>query len=434
LAFNFLLESINDFDKEIMVVKDFKTAYKTVMDDHFPSRMEISFGEGKKRQTLVYEKVSWLIDNVEKGLRYGENPGQEAALYKLVNGNLCLGDVKCIQSGRYLASDVELLQSGKHPGKTNITDVDNALNILRYLTETPCVVIVKHNNPCGVAKGVSLAEAYDKANMADRVAAFGGAIALNREVDRETAELIVENYAEVVVAPKFAEGVLDIFARKKNLRVMRIANMSRLQEYDGERFVDFKSLIDGGIIAQWSFVPKARKKQDFIPAQATYKGKEYKINRLPTDKEYEDLIFGWMVEAGVTSNSVLYVKDGVTVGIGTGEQDRVGVAEIARDKAYRKLADRICWETHKIPYNNLKDESARTEIDREVAERKGGLIGSCMVSDAFFPFRDGVDVGIREGVTAVIQPGGSERDFESIEACNEADVAMVFTGQRSFKH
>lgn len=417
-----------------MPTKDFKTAYKTIMDDHFPSRMEISFGEGAGRQTLVYEKVSWLIDNVEKGLRYGENPGQEAALYKLVNGNLCLGEVKCIQPGRHLVSDVELLQSGKHPGKTNITDADNALNILRYLTETPCVVIVKHNNPCGVAKAAPLAEAYDKANMADRVAAFGGAIALNREVDRETAEMIVKNYAEVVVAPEFAEGVLGIFARKKNLRVMRIANMSRLQKYDGERFVDFKSLIDGGIIAQWSFVPKARKKQDLIPAQAAYKGKEYKINRVPTDKEYEDLIFGWMVEAGVTSNSVLYVKDGVTVGIGTGEQDRVGVAEIARDKAYRKLADRICWETHKIPYNNLKDESAKAEIDSEVAEKKGGLTGSCMVSDAFFPFRDGVDVGIREGVTAVIQPGGSERDFESIEACNEADAAMVFTGQRSFKH
>jgi phosphoribosylaminoimidazolecarboxamide formyltransferase / IMP cyclohydrolase len=417
-----------------MITKDLKSAYKTVMDDHFPLRMEVSFIDDSGRQTLVYEKVSWLIDDIEKGLRYGENPGQEAALYKLINGNLCLGDVKCIQPGRYLASEVELLQSGKHPGKTNITDSDNALNILRYLTKTPCAVIVKHNNPCGVAKGDSLAEAYDRANMADRLAAFGGAIALNREVDMETAELIVKNYAEVVVAPEFSEGVLDVFARKKNLRVMRIANISRLEKYDGERVVDFKSLIDGGLIAQWSFVPEARKKEDFVPAQAIYKDKEYKINRAPTEKEYEDMLFGWMVEAGVTSNSVLYVKDGVTVGIGTGEQDRVGVAEIARDKAYKKLADRICWENHKIPYNNLKDESARAEIDQEVAKKNGGLIGSCMVSDAFFPFRDGIEVGLKEGVTAVIQPGGSERDYESIEACNESDAAMVFTGQRSFKH
>ncbi|MBM4143530.1 MAG: IMP cyclohydrolase [Lentisphaerae bacterium] len=413
---------------------DLKAAYRTVMDDHFTPRMEIRFIDDAATQTLCYEKVTWRIEGVEKGLRYGENPGQEAALYRLVNGNLALGDVRCIQPGRHLASDAELLQSGKHPGKTNITDVDNALNILRYLAATPCAVIVKHNNPCGVAKGGTIAEAYDKANMADRLAAFGGAIALNREVDRETAELIVRNYAEVVAAPEFAAGVLELFATKKNLRVMRVANIARLQEYGMARFVDLKSLIDGGIVAQWSFVPLARRKEDLVPAQAAHKGKTYTIARLPTDREYEDLIFGWLVEAGVTSNSVLYVKDGVTVGIGTGEQDRVGVAEIARDKAYRKLADRLCWERHGIPYNNLKDDRARAVIDREVAERKGGLRGCCMVSDAFFPFRDGVDVGIREGITAVIQPGGSERDFESIEACNEADVAMVFTGQRSFKH
>ena len=417
-----------------MAAKDFKAAYKTIMDDHFPKTMEISFSDDSGRQTLVYEKASWLIDGVEKGLRYGENPGQEAALYQLINGNLQLGEVKCIQPGEHLASNVELLQSGKHPGKTNVTDADNALNILRYLQDKPAAAVMKHNNPSGVAVGDSLAEAYHKANMADRLAAFGGAIALNRECDKETAELIIKNYAEVVVAPDFADGVMDLFATKKNLRVMRIANMARLQQFVGSRFVDFKSLIDGGMVVQWSFVPEARTKADFVPAESTYKDKEYKIDRLPTDAEYDDLLFGWMVEAGVTSNSVLYVKDGATVGIGTGEQDRVGVAEIARDKAYRKLADRICWEQHQIPYNTLKDETQRAEIDKEVAEKKGGLVGSCMVSDAFFPFRDGIEVGLREGVQSVVQPGGSARDFESIEACNEAGVAMVFTGQRSFKH
>jgi len=417
-----------------MAIQDFKSAYKTIMDDHFTPGMEISFIDGNKKQTLIYEKVSWTIDNVQKGLRYGENPGQEAALYKLVNGNLCLGDVKSIQPGRYLASDTELLQSGKHPGKTNITDVDSALNIMRYLTGSPCAIIVKHNNPSGVAKADSLAEAYHKANMADRVAAFGGAIVLNREVDLETARLITENYAEVVAAPEFAAEVMDLFSKKKNLRVMRVANIARLQNYASERVVDLKSLMDGGVVAQWSFSPVTRKKEDFIPAQALYKGKEYKIQRAPTEKEYEDLIFGWLVEAGVTSNSVLYVKDGVTVGIGTGEQDRVGVAEIARDKAYRKLADRIAWEKHKTPYNNLTDAKLKSDIDTEVTARKGGLPGCCMVSDAFFPFRDGLDVGVREGITAVVQPGGSERDYEVIEACNESNVAMVFTGQRSFKH
>jgi len=417
-----------------MPVKDFKSAYKTIMDDHFPPAMEISFVDGKKRQTLFYEKESWLIDGINKGLRYGENPGQEAALYKLVNGNLVLGEVRSILPGKYLASDVELLQSGKHPGKTNITDVDNALNIMRHIMDAPCAIIVKHNNPCGVARTATLAEAYARANMADRVAAFGGAITLNREVDRDTAELILQQYAEVVAAPSFAAGVLEMFAAKKNLRVMRIADIAKLKEFSTTRFVDFKSLVDGGVIAQWSFLPETRSRDKLLPAQTLYKGKEYKINRLPTEREYDDLLFGWLIECGVTSNSVIYVKDGATIGIGTGEQDRVGVAEIARDKAYRKLADRIAWEQHKIPYNNLKDVSVKKEIDQEVARLKGGLIGSCMVSDAFFPFRDGVDVGLREGITAVIQPGGSERDFESIEACNEAGVAMVFTGQRCFKH
>jgi len=417
-----------------MAVQDFKSAYKTMMDDHFPPRMEISFIDDHGRQTLCYEKASWVIDGVNKGLRYGENPGQEAALYRLVNGNLLLGDVHSLQPGRYLASDVELLQSGKHPGKTNITDVDNALNILRYLTETPCCAIVKHNNPSGVAKAATLAEAYLKANRADRVAAFGGAIVLNREADLDTAKLIVEQYAEVVAAPEFMPGVLDLFAKKKNLRVMRIAHMKRLETFACERVVDFKSLMDGGLIAQWSFMPQTRTTAQLTPAQAVFKGQEYRINRLPTQQENDDLLFGWLIECGVSSNSVIYVKDGVTVGIGTGEQDRVGVAEIARDKAYRKLADRLCWERHHVPYNDFKNPSQRKLIDEDVAAKKGGLVGAVMVSDAFFPFRDGVDVGIREGITAVIQPGGSDRDHESIQACNEAQVAMVYTGQRCFKH
>lgn len=413
---------------------DLRKMYRTIMDDHFPPRMEISFVDGTKRQTLVYDKVTWVIDGVEKGLRYGENPGQEAALYKLVNGNLVLGQVENIQSGRYLASEVELLQSGKHPGKTNITDADNSLNILRYFTDRPTVVIVKHNNPCGVARSETLLEAYLKANLADRVAAFGGCIACNRPVDRSTAEAIAKQYAEVVVAPDFEEGVMEIFSRKKSLRVMRIGNMERLQGYVGKPVVEFKSLIDGGQIVQWSFVPVTRSRADLTLAACEYKGRTYRIKRAPSEKEYEDLLFGWYVEAGVTSNSVIYVKDQVTVGIGTGEQDRVGVAEIARDKAYRKLADRYCFEAHGIAYNDLKNAGQKAEIDGRVAREKGGLIGAAMVSDAFFPFRDGVDVGIREGIRAVIQPGGSENDYQVIEACNEADVAMVFTGQRSFKH
>jgi len=414
--------------------RDLKEMYKTIMDDHFTPQMEISFIDGKKRQTLFYEKVSWVIDGVNKGLRYGENPGQEAALYRLVNGNLVLGDTQTIAPGKYLVSDIELLQSGKHPGKTNLTDADNALNILRYFTDTPCVVIVKHNNPCGAARAKTLEEAYHKAYMADRVAAFGGCIAVNKALDRATAEAIADQYAEVVVAPDFEEGVMGILGTRKNLRVIRINAMDKLQTFIGQRVVDFKSLMDGGLVAQWSFVPETLSKKDFTLASTEYKGKAYTVKREPTPEEYEDLLFGWLVESGITSNSVIYVKNNVTVGIGTGEQDRVGVAEIAVDKAYRKLADRYCFERYQIAFADLTDQDKRAEIEKDVKDVKGGLIGSAMVSDAFFPFRDGIDVGLRQGVKAVVQPGGSLNDYQSVEACNENGATMVYTGQRSFKH
>ena len=413
---------------------DLKKAYRTILDDHFPPRMEIAFVEGEKRSVLAYEKITWVIDDVEKGLRYGENPGQEAALYKLVNGNLVLGEVETIKPGQYLVTDAELIQFGKHPGKTNLTDADNALNILRYLTDKPSVAIMKHNNPSGVAMADSLAEAYVKADMADRVAAFGGCIAVNRPLDKATAEEISSRYAEVVAAPEYEEGAVGILAGRKNLRIMRIGNIARLREFAPYKTVEFKGLIDGGLVVQTSFTPAARRFEDLIPAECEYKGTMYKVERSPTDAEKEDMIFGWMVEAGVTSNSVLYVKDLVTVGIGTGEQDRVGVAEIARDKAYRKLGDRICFDRFGKSFNDLTDEDKKREINEELRELKGGLIGATMISDAFFPFRDGVDVGLREGVRSVLQPGGSQNDYQAIEAVNEASATMMFTGQRSFKH
>jgi phosphoribosylaminoimidazolecarboxamide formyltransferase / IMP cyclohydrolase len=208
--------------------------------------------------------------------------------------------------------------------------------------------------------------------------------------------------------------------------------------------VDFKSLMDGGLIVQQSPISRIRTKDDFLPAKTIYKGKEYALERTPTEKDYDDMLFGWNVEQGITSNSVIYVKNGVTVGIGTGEQDRVGVAEIAVFKAYTKYADALCFKKYGLPYKTFeleasqgkRDIAALREIDELTKKEKGGLIGSTMVSDAFFPFRDGVDAGIKEGISAIVQPGGSERDFEVIEACNEADpkVTMVFTGQRAFRH
>ncbi len=430
-------------------MSDLKKMYKTIMADNFPPEMIITFGDRK----LVYRKRTWKLADegtgelVEKGLRYGENPDQQAALYELVNGNLTLAGVKFIAPGNGLVSSIteeQMVQAGKHPGKTNLTDLDNALNILKFLMDRPAAAIMKHNNPSGVAYGRTVAEAYDRANMADRIAAFGGCLAVNRPIDMQTAEMVNANYLEVVAAPDYEKGAVDILKKRKNLRIIRLERMNGLAKYRDMSFLEFKALIDGGLIVQQSQTNKIRTKEDFQEAKTVYKGKEYKIERKPTDKEYDDMLFGWNVEQGITSNSVIYVKDGVTVGIGTGEQDRVGVAEIAIFKAYTKYADALCFKKYGMPYKQYeleaaqgkRDKDALKEIDDRTKKDRGGLIGSVMVSDAFFPFRDGVDVGIKEGVSAIVQPGGSDRDFESITACNEANpkVTMVFTGQRVFKH
>jgi phosphoribosylaminoimidazolecarboxamide formyltransferase / IMP cyclohydrolase len=425
---------------------DLKKMYRTVMADHFPSTLTISFDN----QTLVYRKRTWKLPQKdgtleEKGLRYGENPGQEAALYELVNGNLVLGECEFIKPGRALVSaisEAEMIQEGKHPGKTNLTDVDNALNILKFLLEKPAAVIIKHNNPCGAAYGDALSEAYFRANRADRIAAFGGAAVFNRPVDKSTAELIARDYLEVVGAPDYEEGAVSLLAARGNLRILKVPRMDLLEKLKQSRFVDFKSLQDGGLILQQSPINAIQRKEEFTLAACTYQGKEYRIERPASEKELGDMYFGWSVEQGVTSNSVLYVKDECTVGIGTGEQDRVGVAEIAVFKAYTKYADWICFDRFGIPYKELElaiEQGRRKASDQEAIDQKtktdrAGLPGAVMISDAFFPFRDGVDVGLRQGITGVVQPGGSLRDFEVIEACNQAGAAMVFTGQRAFKH
>lgn len=408
--------------------------YRTINTDCFPDDMEISFGTGASRQTLVYRKVTWDVDGERRGLRYGENPDQQAALYTLVNGNLVLGEVRQISPGSGLASTVELLQSGKHPGKINITDADAALNILRYFSDRSACVIVKHNNPSGVALGDDQTTAFHRALMADRIAAFGGTVALNEEVTRDTAEEIARYYAEVIVAPEFSSGALQVFAKKKNLRVLKIENMNQLQSYVGTRYIDFRSLMDGGLVAQWSFVPRMLTETDLEPAVAEHKGTVYRTERVPTAGEKRDMRFGWLVESGVTSNSVIYVKNECTVAIGTGEQDRVGVARIARDKAYWKYADRLAAGATGRGIEEISDPALQQEFHDEAARERGGLPGSTMVSDAFFPFRDGADVGLREGVSAILQPGGAMRDYEVIEACNEYGATMAFTGQRSFRH
>ncbi len=429
-------------------MSDIKKMYSTILGDHFPMEMTITFDN----QSLVYRKKTWQIKQEdgsidERGVRYGENPDQEAALYELVNGNLVLGGCKFIEPGNGLVSSIDvqdMLQVGKHPGKINLTDIDNGLNIIKYLVDRPAAVILKHNNPCGAAYGDTLASAFDRANRCDRIAAFGGAVVLSRPCDLDTASLLSENYLEVVCAPDFEEGSLEILKKSSNLRVIKIARIDQLAQFEKARFIDFKSLIDGGMIVQQSAVNSIRSLDDLKPATAMWKGQQYNCERQPTQREIDDMIFGWAVEHGVTSNSVLYVKHGCTVGIGTGEQDRVGVAEIAVHKAYIKYADILCFDQFKIPYADLaleiekgkRDKADKDAIDARVKKDRANLPGSVMISDAFFPFRDGADVGIRQGVSSILQAGGSMRDFETIQACNEAapQVAMMYTGQRSFKH
>ena len=208
--------------------------------------------------------------------------------------------------------------------------------------------------------------------------------------------------------------------------------------------MDIKSLADGGIIVQKSFVNRILEAKDFLPATATTKEGVSVAARAPSKQELDDLRFAWAVEAGVTSNSVIFVRDGATLAIGTGEQDRVGCVELAIHKAHTKYADTLAFRELGLSLYELKEKAATdaamaaklADIESRTEASHGGLAGSALVSDGFFPFRDGVDVAVAQGVAAIAQPGGSMRDAEVIMACNEAkpQVAMVFTGQRSFKH
>ena len=419
-----------------------KALYTTISDDPFPDDLTIILGG----QELVYTKRVWNIDGEKRGLRYGENPDQPAAVYELRRGSLSIGGKTYRAPGESIVSalsESQMIQAGKHPGKTNLTDVDNAVNILQYLTAKPAALILKHNNPCGAAWSAhGVGDALEKAFWCDRIAAFGGAVVVNRPMDMQSADIIDGAYFEVVAAPSFESGVLDILKKRKNLRIMELPALADLGSMSLSPFLDIKSLSDGGLVLQQSFMNCIRTADDFLPASATDKNGTTCVARKPNAAEADDLLFAWAVEAGVTSNSVIFVKDGATVAIGTGEQDRVGCVELAVYKAYTKYADKLVFKkTGQSLYEMIL--KAKTDADAAAIleecrksndEAKGGLAGSSMVSDGFFPFRDGVDAAMVHGVKAIAQPGGSLRDAEVIAAVNEQDVAMVFTGQRSFKH
>lgn len=424
-------------------MSDLKDMYRRIVADGFPETMTITLGDN----VLTFAKRVWNVDGEVRGLRYGENPDQPAALYEFVEGNNSVADKTWRKPGQGMVSaltEAQMLQAGKHPGKTNLTDVDNAANILQYLTKRPAAAILKHNNPCGAAWASSLSEALNKAFWCDRIAAFGGAVVVNRPLDKATAEFLATQYFEVVAAPDFEEGVTEILAARKSLRILHLPQLGRLEEYCGTPFLDIKSLTDGGLVLQQSFVNRIRTVDDFIPATGTDKEGNTSTTRKPKPQELEDLLFAWAVEAGVTSNSVIFARDGATVAIGTGEQDRVGCVELAIHKAYTKYADVLVFRRHNISLYELQlkalsDAEAAAQLDAIQAETRaarGGLPGSVLVSDGFFPFRDGVDTALAQGVTAIAQPGGSVRDFEVVAACNQStpQCAMLFTGQRSFKH
>lgn len=455
--------------------------YQTVIDDHFPRYFISGFTDkltdfdilkATQAQCCLYEKVTWTLPDdqgkpVEKGLRYGENPGQEAALYRPINGHLILAGVEFLGEGDNLVGGIDLncmIQFGKHPGKTNLTDVDSGLSIIKYFHEHPCAVIVKHNNPCGVAIADSALEAYTKAWEADPIAPFGGTLVLNRVVDVETAEAIAGQYYEVVCAPEYEGDAVDVLKTRKNLRIIKLTTIDRLSEYIGKRYLDTKSLMDGSVIHQWSYVPTVGKDQvvircfqDFadhveipldLPVRGTQDGKVTRtgetvsIQRKPTGQELKDLWFAWMVETGVTSNSVLTAKQGATVSIGVGGQDRVMMAKQCVSKAYESRKALLAIQKHGMQFDALALEAAKgfvsnrtlKSIEEEAMEQCGGLEGAVAASDAFFPFRDGVDALLEQGITAIVQPGGSLRDADAVQACNERNATMVFTHMRCFKH
>lgn len=301
-------------------------------------------------------------------LRYGENPHQKAAFYKEPSSNFKGAIVNAKQL------------HGKELSFNNIVDVDSAWTLANYFADTT-VVIVKHNNPCGAAKGKTLADAFKRAYACDTVSAFGGIIACNREVDVATVNAIGKLFVEAIIAPGYEPDALAILREKKNLRIMECPLMAA--HYGS---LDYKKVSGGMLI------------QDMDLAQLGINEIKTATKKEPTIGQMEDLFFAWGVAKHVKSNTIVFVKDGATVGIGAGQMSRIDSTEIAHKKAGTKAK------------------------------------GAVMASDAFFPFRDNVDLAAKIGISAIIQPGGSLRDQDSIDAANENGIAMVFTGRRHFKH
>jgi phosphoribosylaminoimidazolecarboxamide formyltransferase/IMP cyclohydrolase len=308
-----------------------------------------------------------------QAMRYGENPHQAAAFYRELDfTEACVATARQIQ--------------GKELSFNNVADTDAALECVKTFEDSPACVIVKHANPCGVAVGGSILEAYERAYRTDPTSAFGGIVAFNEVLDAATARTILERqFVEVIVAPAVAEDARPVLAEKKNIRVVETGVWDQCCLAG----LDLKH-VTGGVLVQQRDI-------------GMVKSGELKVvtRRSPTGQEMGDLLFAWKVVKFVKSNAIVYCRGGMTIGIGAGQMSRVYSAKIAGIKA--------------------ADEGLEVK-------------GSVMASDAFFPFRDGIDAAADAGVTAVIQPGGSVRDQEVIAAADERGLAMVFTGMRHFRH
>ena len=314
------------------------------------------------------EKLFLEFDLVQ-GLRYGENPHQQAKFYSSAN------------TGSYSLANAKQL-NGKELSYNNIQDANAALCIAREFDEPFCVGL-KHMNPCGAAIGTDVVDAWTKAYEADKVSIFGGIVAVNREVTREAAELMKPIFLEIIMAPSFSEGALEVLCTKKNLRLLQV-DMSK-----DDTVVNQYVSVNGGLLVQ-----------DLDKTTAEVTAEMCVTEAKPSAEQVTDLNFGWRIVKHVKSNAIVVVKDGHTVGVGAGQMNRVGSAEIA-----------------------LKQ-----------AQAAGFTEGLVLASDGFFPFDDTVTLAAQYGVTAIVQPGGSVRDEDSIKKANECGITMLCTGMRHFKH
>lgn len=358
--------------------------YDSLISNYLAAQLGISFPD---EVTFAYEKA--------QDMRYGENPQQQAVFYKEQFPRK--GSLSCAKQ-----------LWGKELSYNNINDANGALELLKEFGTTPAVVACKHANPCGVGTGTTVHEAYLRAYESDPVSVFGGILAINGTVDEATATEINKIFIEIVMAPSFTKGALEILEQKKNIRLLQIDNISARRESTA---YDMKKVYGGLLVQQYDeslikgenmslFNTKADVEVSVLPSgkQKTVYGVGVVTERAPTKEETEALLFNWKVVKHTKSNAIVIGKQGKTTGIGMGQTNRIWAAQQA------------------------------------IAHAGDEAKGSVMASDAFFPFPDCVEECVKAGITAIIQPGGSIQDKASVDACNAAGIAMVFAGDRHFKH